>query len=115
MIGMSPISRLDCGSTHPTSTIRRISHAPGSGTAFKFWSWPGFRPFDSGAAQWLDKKLEVMVRSQLRPKLIFWRAVDLLALKRIEIPPSFRLTETVLQAALRSISTRSAVVSRKFS
>ena len=27
----------------------------------------GFRPFDGGAAQWLDKELEVMVRSQLRP------------------------------------------------
>ena len=39
-----------------------------------------------------------MARSQLRPKLIFWRAVDLLMLNRIEIPTSFRLTEMVLCA-----------------
>ena len=58
----------------------------------------GFQPFDGGAALWLDKELEVMARSQLRPKLIFWRAVDLLMLKRIEIPTSFCLTEMVLCA-----------------
>ena len=58
----------------------------------------GFRPFDTAAAGLLDEELETMARSHLRPALIFWRAVDFLVSKRIEIPTSFRLTEVVSQA-----------------
>jgi TnpA family transposase len=58
----------------------------------------GFRPFDGAAARSLDTELETMARSHLGPVSIFWRAVDFLVSKRIEIPTSFRLTEAVSQA-----------------
>ena len=48
--------------------------------------------------QFLEAVSSLKCRAALRPKLIFWRAVDLLMLKRIEIPTSFRLTELVLCA-----------------
>lgn len=58
----------------------------------------GFRPFDHDAAQLLETELEVMARSHSGPGQIFWRAVDWLVSRRIEIPTSFRLTEAVSQA-----------------
>jgi hypothetical protein len=56
----------------------------------------GFRPFDDEAARLLEAELETMARSHSGPASIFWRAVDWLVSRRIEIPTSFRLTETIL-------------------
>ena len=58
----------------------------------------GFRPFDGDAARALQTELETMARSHSGPAQIFWRAVDWLVSKRIEIPTSFRLTEAVSRA-----------------
>ena len=58
----------------------------------------GFRPFDGDAARLLETELETMARSHSGPALIFWRAVDWLVSRRIEIPTSFRLTEAVSRA-----------------
>jgi hypothetical protein len=58
----------------------------------------GFRPFDAGAARLLEIELETMARSHSGPAQIFWRAVDWLVSKRIEIPTSFRLTQAVSRA-----------------
>ena len=58
----------------------------------------GFRPFDGDAARLLETELEVMARPYSGPTLIFWRAVDWLVSRRIEVPTSFRLTEAVSQA-----------------
>ena len=58
----------------------------------------GFRPFDGGAARLLETELETMARSHSGSALIFWRAVDWLVSRRIEIPTSFRLTEAVSRA-----------------
>ena len=58
----------------------------------------GFRPFDGDATRALRTELETMARSHSGPAQIFWRAVDWLVSRRIEIPTSFRLTEAVSQA-----------------
>jgi hypothetical protein len=58
----------------------------------------GFRPFDGETAQLLETELATLAKSHSTPALIFWRAVDWLVSRRIEIPTSFRLTEAVSQA-----------------
>jgi len=58
----------------------------------------GFRPFDSDAAQLLESELEIMSRSHPGPVQLFWRAVDWLVAKRIEVHTSFRLTDAVSRA-----------------
>jgi hypothetical protein len=58
----------------------------------------GFRPFDGDAARLLETELETMARSHAGPAQIFWRAVDWLVSRRIEIPTSFRLTAAVSRA-----------------
>ena len=58
----------------------------------------GFRPFDGDAARLLETELATLARSHSGPALIFWRSVDWLVSRRIEIPTSFRLTEAVSQA-----------------
>ncbi|MEJ7607535.1 MAG: DUF4158 domain-containing protein [Bryobacteraceae bacterium] len=55
----------------------------------------GFRSFDGEAAQLLETELATLARSHSTPALIFWRAVDWLVSRQIEIPTSFRLTEAV--------------------
>ncbi len=61
----------------------------------------GFRPFDAGVTRLLETELDTMARSHSGPTQIFWRAVDWLVSKRIEIPTSFRLTQAVSQAVQR--------------
>jgi TnpA family transposase len=61
----------------------------------------GFRPFDASAARLLETELDIMARSHSGPAQIFWRAVDWLVSRRVEIPTSFRLTEAVSQAVQR--------------
>jgi TnpA family transposase len=58
----------------------------------------GFRPFDADAMRLLEAELETMVRSHSGPAQSFWRAVDWLVSKQIEVPTSFRLTEAVSRA-----------------
>lgn len=58
----------------------------------------GFLPFYGAAARLLEAELEVMARSHSGPGQIFWRAVDWLVSRRIEIPTSFRLTEAISRA-----------------
>ena len=58
----------------------------------------GFHPFDGSTTRLLETELEAMARSHSRPVLIFWRAVDWLVSRRIEIPTSFRLTNAVSRA-----------------
>ena len=76
----------------------RIPCALRGATAHKFLQLAGFRPFDGDAARLLEAELEVMSRSHSGPVQIFWRAVDWLVARRIEIPTSFRLTEAISRA-----------------
>jgi len=58
----------------------------------------GFRPFDDATARLLEAELDIMSRSYPSPVQLFWRAVDWLVGKRIEVPSSNRLTEAVARA-----------------
>jgi hypothetical protein len=40
--------------------------------------YAGFRAFDASAQTLLAQEIAGMVRAQLKPRLIFWRCVDLL-------------------------------------
>ena len=74
------------------STRTRQRHRP------QILELAGFRPFDGEAARALGTELESMAKSHSRPAQIFWRAVDWLVSRRIEIPTSFRLTDAVSRA-----------------
>jgi len=58
----------------------------------------GFRPFDQNAEKCIDQEIYSMVRSHLKPKLIFWRCVDILTRDRIQIPGYFRISDLVTSA-----------------
>jgi ribosomal protein S4 len=58
----------------------------------------GFRAFDPSARTFLGKEIAGMVRAQLKPRLIFWRCVDLLIREKVEVPTSFRLADLILSA-----------------
>ena len=58
----------------------------------------GFRPFNGDTARLLETELAIMAGSHPGPARIFWRAVDWLVARRIEIPTSFRLTDAVSRA-----------------
>jgi TnpA family transposase len=58
----------------------------------------GFRAFDPKAHHFLAEEIARMVRSQLKPKLILWRCVDILVRAKIEVPNYFRLAQLILSA-----------------
>jgi hypothetical protein len=61
----------------------------------------GFRVFDPEASRLLLKEIASMVHSQVKPKVIFWRCVDILVRERIEVPGYTRLTKLILGAINR--------------
>lgn len=58
----------------------------------------GFRAFDTKARAFISHEIETMVCSQLKPRLIFWRCVDLLIREKVQVPSYFRLAELILTA-----------------
>ena len=58
----------------------------------------GFRAFDPSAQSSLEHEITSMVRAQLKPRLIFWRCVDLLIREKVEVPTYFRLADLILSA-----------------
>jgi len=63
------------------------------------WDTPefyGFQRFDDISATFLQHEIETMVQTQLKPKLILMRCIDLLTAKRIQIPNFNRLSALIL-------------------
>ena len=58
----------------------------------------GFRAFDPTAGTLLDHEIAGLVRAQLKPRLIFWRCVDLLSREKVEVRTYFRLADVILRA-----------------
>ena len=48
----------------------------------------GFREFDAIGRKALEKEIEEMVKSQLKPHLIFYRVVDILVEQKVSAPCS---------------------------
>jgi TnpA family transposase len=58
----------------------------------------GFRAFDHAARTFLEQEIMGMVRAQFKPRLIFWRCVDLLTREKVEVPPYFPMADVILGA-----------------
>ena len=72
----------------------------------------GFRVFDPEAADLLLGEIDGMVRSQLKPKVIFWRCVDVLVREKVEVPSYTRLTKLILGAINRRSQELAAIIER---
>ena len=57
----------------------------------------GFRDFDQGRDS-IKTEIESMVRSQLKPRLIFYRGVDILLEQKIALPSSDALSKLILDS-----------------
>lgn len=70
----------------------------------------GFRPFDAHATQDLIVEIRTMVRSQIRPKVIFLHALDMLARRKTETPSASKLTELITGEMRRHKHTLTEVI-----
>jgi hypothetical protein len=75
---------------------------------FNIRTFYGFRAFDLAACRLLLKEIAVLVRFQVRPKVIFWRCVDVLVREKIEVPSYTRLTKLIQLAESRACRDRRA-------
>jgi TnpA family transposase len=67
--------------------------------------YAGFRAFDASARTVLAQEIAGMVRAQLKPRLIFWRCVDVLIREKVAVPTYFRLADLILTAINRQKQT----------
>ena len=58
--------------------------------------YTGFRTFDDAARMFLTQEIVGMVRAQLKPRLIFWRCVELLLREKVALPTYYRLAALIL-------------------
>lgn len=58
----------------------------------------GFKRFDAATEKTISLEIADMARAQLKPKLIFWRCVDLLIRNKVQIPGYHRLAELILSS-----------------
>ena len=58
----------------------------------------GYRRFDQKDENFVVEEISEMVRSQLKPRLIFWRCIDLVVRNRIQTPNYYQLSELILTA-----------------
>ena len=78
---------------------------------FNIRTFYGFRAFDLAACRLLLKEIAVLVRFQVKPKVIFWRCVDVLFFReKIEVPSYTRLTKLILGAISQRSQELAAIV-----
>ena len=58
----------------------------------------GYKPFDHAAAGFFTQEIQSMVRLHLKPKLIFWRCVDILTREKIQIPRYYGIARLIIAA-----------------
>ena len=57
----------------------------------------GFKPFRPHGRPLLAEEIARQVRSQIKPKVIFWRCVDVLMREKIEVPGYFSVAAQILR------------------
>ena len=57
-----------------------------------------FKPFPPHGRPVLAEEIARLLRSQIKPKVIFWRCVDVLIREKIEVPGYFPLADQILSA-----------------
>ena len=72
----------------------------------------GFRACDSAASRLLLKEISGLVRSRVKPKVIFWRCIDVLVREKIEVPSYTRLAKLILDAINRRSQELAAIIER---
>ena len=72
----------------------------------------GFQIFDRTASRLLLQEIAEMMHSQVRPKVIFWRCVDILTREKIEVPSYTRLTKLILSAISRRSQELATIIAR---
>ena len=65
------------------------------GFILDFYGFKAFRPHGRPV---LAEEIARLVRSQIKPKVIFWRCVDVLIREKIEVPGYFPLADQILSA-----------------
>ena len=75
----------------------------------------GYRRFDENCAHIIEQEITSMMRSQLKPKLIFWRCIDILIRERAQIPAYYQLSELILKAVNQRKKDLTAVIRRELS
>lgn len=58
----------------------------------------GFRPFTSAGPTVLGPEIKSLVRTQVKPKTLFARSIDLLVREKLEVPGYFPLAKQILRA-----------------
>jgi Domain of unknown function (DUF4158) len=58
----------------------------------------GFKPFRPHGRPILAEEIARLLRSQIKPKVIFWRCVDVLIREKIKVPGYFPLADQILSA-----------------
>ncbi len=75
----------------------------------------GFQKFNKCSESLLQQEVSEMARSQLKPKLIFWRCVDLLIQNRIQVPGYNSLSKIILTGINQRKEELSTVIEQKLS
>ncbi|MCK5284634.1 MAG: Tn3 family transposase, partial [Alphaproteobacteria bacterium] len=70
----------------------------------------GYRRFDGNALWVIEHEISSMMRSQLKPQLIFWRCIDILIRECVQIPPYFQISELILKAVNQRRKELTAVI-----
>ena len=58
----------------------------------------GYRRFDKDGEDFINTEIASMMRSQLKPKLIFWRCVDVMIREHTQLPNCYQLSDLILKA-----------------
>src|SRR5215472_5298518 len=72
----------------------------------------GFKPFRPHGRPFLAEEIARLVRSQIKPKVIFWRCIDVLIREKIEVPGYFSLADQILSAIKTHNQTLAATIER---
>lgn len=72
----------------------------------------GFKPFRPHGRLVLAEEIAQLVRSQTKPKVIFWRCVDVLIREKIEVPGYFPIAGQILSAIKIHNQTLAATIER---
>src|SRR5438132_3174855 len=97
------VPMVDLASYHPRARQRH---------QFTIRPFYGFGAFDLAACRLLLKEIAGLVRSQVKPKVIFWRCIDVLVREKIEVPSYTRLTKLILGAINRRSQELAAIIER---
>lgn len=73
----------------------------------------GYRRFDGEAGSLIKTEIDSMICAQLKPKLIFWRCVDVLIREHIQLPGYNQLSALILKALNQRKKYLAAVIDKE--